>query len=819
MRSYLLKLSTILVIALAILGLTGCKKDKYQYPSQIPTLSNPNGTYLTIGESTITNERIYRRMLANQGLDRFNDWLDEQILSEITIDDEEFTAFKNRLIYGVSDLSEFTGDLEETLTRHTNNMIASGYFTEDARNKYYELEYRRFAFAKTKLLEEIASRDEDEPYFSEATIKSTYNSTYRPTVTTIILSFTSIAEAKKLLQNHGVDIFRTSPLGWYKQESSNLFEEEEVKQLFIDMFNEQYAYKNNGDDILTSGNGYTVEDGKIIFNLTNDINEHVQFVYTYKELSSVSSTIATRVFNELKLGEGFHKSFTTDTFLYLNNFFLALKVAESTVPTLEEVRDKIVDQLVNQTLSEDLIRYHLYVEREKANVQIYDEALESLFVQNYNDTFNAQQITDYKKYNKTTGESKSIVAEITVNGTKKTLTPDEFFNILKNMHGVQTSIDYMNQYIVLSNEAYAKIYNPFTDTIVNQEKYQELFDKNVKKYQDELSKGTFVSIGMPSNYGWSNFLRDYFGIMSDKELLINAALYSEALNLFTKDQYSLDDSDPERSITAQMEKIYQEFFNIKSFSLHAFYDYNLDTVADDPEEWTTEQNEKAEAFLDKVFEQAALSTKKTIKERLTEVVTAYKLAGLDDETWGEFKKAGLRLNITTEGTYTAASTLHENYKSTLKAIWNQLKEEELVGELLDTSANPARVSDYYKTTTGLNRAVILNSKDAVYIDSSPENLKIYPDEDLIELYTVYKKPDEEKTNEELNMRKPTPKELEAIDTYYLPAIKTLEAASRIDKILVSIRAQMISDNLLKFASEIDNQNYQTLLEAYQALNK
>ena len=171
----------------------------------------------------------------------------------------------------------------------------------------------------------------------------------------------------------------------------------------------------------------------------------------------------------------------------------------------------------------------------------------------------------------------------------------------------------MNQYIVLSNEAYAKIYNPFTDTIVNQEKYQELFDKNVKKYQDELSKGTFVSIGMPSNYGWSNFLRDYFGIMSDKELLINAALYSEALNLFTKDQYSLDDSDPERSITAQMEKIYQEFFNIKSFSLHAFYDYNLDTVADDPEEWTTEQNEKAEAFLDKVFKQAALSTKKTIK--------------------------------------------------------------------------------------------------------------------------------------------------------------------------------------------------------------
>lgn len=819
MRSYLLKLTTILVIALAILGLTGCKKDKYQYPSQIPTLSDPNGVYLTIGETKVTNERLYRRMKINHGLDRLNDWIDEQILADIEINQDEFAAFKNRLIYGVSNLNEYTGNQEETLTRHINNLITSGYFTEEARNRYYELEYRRFAFAKAKLLEEIAARPEDEPYFSESTITSNYNNTYRPTVSVILLAFASSAEAKKLLSQYNVDINRISPLGWYKTNTDVLFTEEEVKQIFIDMFNNQYAYKNNGADILVPGTGYTVEDGKIVFNLTNSINENVKFVYTYKELSQVSSTIANMVFNTLKLGEGFHKSFTTGPILYLSNFFMALKVSESTVPPLEEVRDKVVDDLVNQTLTADKIKYYLYVEREKANVQIYDEGLESLFAEYYDEAFTNQQITDYKKYVKTTGESNSNVAEITVKGNKKTLSADEFFTRMKNMHGISTSIDYMNHYIVLSNPKYAKIYNPLTDTIIDQEKYQELYTKNVQKYKDELAKGTFVTIGMPANYGWENFLRDYFGVMSDQELMIYYALYSEGLSLFTKDQYSFDDEDPERSVTAQMEKIFQEFFNVETFAVAAYYDYDLNTVADDPEKWTTEQADNADAFLDKVFEQAALSTKKTIKERLTEVSDAYKLASLDDAVWGDYKKLGLRLNITTESTYTASSTLHENMKTALKGIWDQLKEEKLVGKVLDTTTNPARISDSFKTTTGLNRAVVIASKNAVYINDSDNSQVIYPDAELIRIYEIYKKPDEEKTNEELNERKPSSNELKAIDTYYTPAIKALEASSRIDKILVSIRAQMIAENKLIFASETDKQNYQALLDAYAALNK
>ena len=93
MRSYLLKLTTILVIALAILGLTGCKRINTNILPKF-TLSDPNGVYLTIGETKVTNERLYRRMKINHGLDRLNDWIDEQILADIEINQDEFAAFK-----------------------------------------------------------------------------------------------------------------------------------------------------------------------------------------------------------------------------------------------------------------------------------------------------------------------------------------------------------------------------------------------------------------------------------------------------------------------------------------------------------------------------------------------------------------------------------------------------------------------------------------------------------------------------------------------------------------------------------------------------
>lgn len=817
MRKNLLKLSTFLVVVLLVFGLAGCNKDKYKYPSQTPTISNPSSAYLTIGNTTITNERLYRRTLVNFGLERFNDWLDSQILANIEIDQAEFTAFKNRLIYGVSDLADFTGDKEETLTRYTNNMIAAGYFDEAARNAYHELEYRRFAFAKSKLIAEIEARDEDKPYFSEATYEAFYNNTYKPTVSVILLTFNSDAEARKLMSKYGVDVNRITPLGWTDKTNGKEFTETEIKQIFINMYNDIYGYYNDYDEILYPGHGYTETDGAINFDLTNNLNEYSKFVFTYKELSNISATIANKVFSGLTLDGGFHKSYTTAPILYLSNFFMALKVKEVPAPSLEEVRDEIFEELLIQTLSQDLINYHLYVEREKANIQIYDEALESLFVQTYNDTFTARNITDYKKYVKTTGESNSIVAEITVNGTKKTLSADQFFTTLKDMHGVTTSIDYMHQYILLSDSKYAKIYNPVSDTIIDQAKYQSLFDKEVKRYKDELEKGTFASIGMPKNYGWNNFLRDYLGLMDEKELLINAALYTEALNLFTKDQYTYENADPEKSIKAQMEKIYNEFFNVTAFSVAAFYDYDLNASADDPEKWTEAQTLKAQELLDLVFEEAVKSTKTTMQEKLTEVINNYKVAGHNDATWGEFKLAGLKLNIATKGTYTASSTLHANYKTTLKEIWDQLKAEELVGKVLDTKSNPARISDSFKTTSGLNKAVVLETKNATYISESSNPPIIYPTEELIEKYLVYKKPDEEKTNEELNMPKPTTKEITAIETYYLTAIKNLESSKRIDAALVALRAQLMSEQKITFANANDTSKYQAFMDAYQAL--
>ena len=73
-RNFKTLLSLIIVLA-AMFVLTGC--DKFKYPTEIPTISNPDGVYLNIGDYKVSNEQIYYRTLVNYGVDTLNDLIDD----------------------------------------------------------------------------------------------------------------------------------------------------------------------------------------------------------------------------------------------------------------------------------------------------------------------------------------------------------------------------------------------------------------------------------------------------------------------------------------------------------------------------------------------------------------------------------------------------------------------------------------------------------------------------------------------------------------------------------------------------------------------
>lgn len=813
MKRSFVKLSTFIIAIITIVFLASCGKG-YKYPSVIPTLTNKDGIYLTLDNYKITNEQLYRRLIVNNGLDTFNDWLDKILLADIEIDDAKFLEIKNQTIYGVKKLTDYTGNQEETLKKFKDNMKFSGIFTDEELDDYFRLQYRRQAYAKEQLLKAINEYKEDEPYFSDDVYQSYYKNNYRPSVTTILLTFNSESEAMGLLRNSNPDI--NISLGW-KDINGLPFSSKEVKRIFIDVYNKLNKVRNNNEDVLNEGTDYTVTDTDIVFNLTN--KENFNFTYTFQELSKVSSTIANKVFNDLKHQE-LSKSYTYAPLTYSSgNYYLALKVNATEVKPFEEVKDEIFDLLVEQGLTNDVVERYLYENRVKYNLEIFDEALESAFDLSYKNIFQNLQISKYDDFVRTKNESSKNVASFKVKDTDYILTADQYFNLLSYRFGVQTTVTYMNQHLILTNKTYNPIYNPETGEVYDKAKYKDLYKKEVQVYKDELAKGTFASVGIPSNYGWTNFLRDYIGVLTEADLLANSSLYTDALNKFTKEASKtigdIDTTD-ENTVFFQMKKIFEEFFSASVFTIAIYNDFDLNGVADKEENYTEEQKALITDLFEKIMLEANNVTADTFFEKVNKVVKDYKISDFETGTWSIYKQAGLKVIVTTKTSYTSTSSLNDALKAEIKSLWDKVKAEGNIGKTLDKDDLHKVSENEFYATNGFTKVVMLSTTDATYINKNTPT--IYPSEEIIKNYLITQKPDEEKTNEELKVSLSS-SEKNAINAYYLPAVKVLESSTKIDLRLINLREQMLNDAFFKFNNNDDLARYFELVTIIKAETK
>lgn len=810
MKRSFIKLSTFIITIITIVFLVSCGKG-YKYPSVIPTLTNKDQAYLTLDNYKITNEQIYRRLIVNNGLDTFNDWLDEILLADIEINETKLEEIKNQTIFGVKNLADFSGNQEETLTKFKNNMKFSGIFTDDELDAYFRLQYRRNQFAKQQLEKDIAEYDDDEPYFSEDVYEAYYKTNYRPTVTTIILTFNSENEALDLLKHIESEI--NIHLGW-KDINGIPYNAKKVKNIFIEIYNNQHFVNNNNQNVLIEGVDYTKTSDDINFNLTN--NDKYKFIYTYQELSKISSTIANKVFNDLD-HKVLNKSYNYAPLTYSNNiYYLALKIDSTEVQPLDEVRSEIYNALVEQGLTNDVVNRYLYENRAKTNLEIFDEALETTFDLSYKTVHQNLQITAYEAFNRTKAESSKNVASLKFNNTDYHLTADKFFEILTYRFGAQTSVTYMNQHLILTNKDYNSIFNPETGEIFNSAKYEELYKKEVQVYKDELAKGTFASVGIPSNYGWENFLRDYIGVISEADLLANSSLYTDALSKFTKEaskNIGTIDSTDEDTVYYQMKKIYEEFFSAGIFTISVYTDFDLNGIADKEEDYSDDQKALINEFFNKIISEAEKNDLDTLFEKINKVVKEYKISSFNDIKWSEYKKAGLRISISTKTTYTSSSSLNDALKTEIKALWDKIKAEGNIGKSLDKDDLQTISENEFYTPNGYTKVVVLSTTDATYVNKT-SNI-IFPTSDIIRDYLITQKPDEEKTNEELKVSLTTA-EKNAINAYYLPATKVLESSSKTDLRLIHNRNQMITNNKLTFSNSNDLARYQELVAIAKA---
>lgn len=445
------------------------------------------------------------------------------------------------------------------------------------------------------------------------------------------------------------------------------------------------------------------------FDLTNDLaNGHAQFVWQANDETDLGGFLSSSS-TELELSEDpaeFYESYTVKTETVGEYYCLMIKLTESEAPTLENVKEEIIEKMTEELYSTDTtddayLTEMIYVRRKESNLKIYDKFIEALYEYDYN-TFYSSTLseTDYDEFKKTKKTKTDVVA--TIDGL--TITPDDLFKALEDKYGATYIKSFIDNYFIINSE-FNTYYNPWNEDVYDKDYVKSLLKSDIKSFKQnfELDYFTYSYLSyygfipnFPASYGWKDFIYDYFGAKSEEELLINknygGTIYTDILTDYRESLYTFED------IQKAMEEAKNDAYNVDVMNLIISVDYNLDGEPDTKivesnkediteENWSSEQialvEELAELIMTRYNEVLATGT---VSEKLTEVVTVYNNAKYEvvenpttlEEAFGKYKLAGLQISFEKSANYTQASSLVEEFVDAMKEIWQYADQNGLV---------------------------------------------------------------------------------------------------------------------------------------------
>lgn len=558
------------------------------------------------------------------------------------------------------------------------------------------------------------------------------------------------------------------------------------------------------------------------YTLNNDLaNGYAQLVWEVSDDSSFAKYL-TSSSTELTISDEateFYKSYSVVGKEVGDYYCLFIKLAETEEPKYEDSKQAVIDAMVEDLYGNDKsetagLEEMCYIRRQEAGLKIYDKFIEAIYEYNY-EYFYSTTLgeTEYPEFKLSKKTKSKVVAS--VDGYE--ITADDFFKILEEKFGATYVKSYIDEYLLINSD-FNTYYNPWKK--VEDKKYVKSLlksDINSFKQNFELDYFTYSYLSMygfipnfPASYGWKNFIHDYFGAESEKELLISknygGTIYSDVLEAYTDSLYDYN------KVKAEMEKSLTDFYKVDVMNLIISVDYDFDGEPDTKivpsnEETTTEEN-WTEEQIGLVQELAALIMENyhdvlatgTLSDKLAEVVNVYNNAPYQDsasttleEKFGKYKLAGLCISFEKTTTYDHNSSLVEEFLDAMVEIWKYAKDNGLVYD--DKAAkensnytNPIVDPIKYNVTNEEGNYAFATSYGyhvvAVEKAYQPTDL---PTEDEIKLYEAANKLTEAKTNLEsakTNMESATGNETAVAS--YKEQIKKYEA--EIEKYTEEVKA-------------------------------
>ncbi len=397
-------------------------------------------------------------------------------------------------------------------------------------------------------------------YFTEGNYETILNREYAPDVKAVVVTFDSDAEAKALLNKYGINVNKLNGQNWAYANDGAILTEEQVKEVFVGLVND------------TKNTSYTT------------IDEAAE-TKSYKDWSKFNSTITTKLYALTalnRLGDGteetegktYHNSYTLLPTSFGSRFYLAMVLEKGADTELESVKAEIKEELINNQVTANLIkRYAFEAALKEGKLHIYDEGLENNFVSNYNSIYANLNVADYDEYTRTKGTSNENVASFEFKGETHTLSADDMFKTMLKTKGDNLAIEYLDAYTVLSH---SKIVNIATGEVTNKDKYNDIYKSEIKAIKADFNDNKFKNDGYPKSYGWANYLKDYYGLTSEFDLITDedGKIYAEALDNYKKTLWT------DEMVTAEAKRIFDEYFRTTIYSVSAWIDADDNGSAD-----------------------------------------------------------------------------------------------------------------------------------------------------------------------------------------------------------------------------------------------
>jgi len=658
----------------------------------IPQLTNPDGLFYQTEDFDITYRDLYNSLKINDGLNQLLAMIDTDLLQDyiVAVTQEQIDTKRDKLTYGTDDPEDIESFGEERRLEYQQNFNESLYlmgYTDDI-DDYIRLVLAREHYATDLMLSEDSV--DETWHVGPKQVAKYYDVTYQKDIQSLKIKFLSENDAASVIRSLNL-VTRTGQLMLYtgtkplaevpsfelNDTNTETLNDEQLLSYFIQMYNIVYQdIKTELSETATAEELINNPDlNQVYKDIKNFNNSLANFMFltlgNYEDFTSETDEVPYHTYRP----EKFYSGRDTAYYMILNltgTEKADVKDFDGTKAELieligEEKYSEIEKEIITNNLSSQTFVTRRIAElRREHEFVIYDYYL----------------TIDYKSIDTRYEEHEEGSLTILASYDDKIITPDQLLTYALNRNAAMYLI-YSAQYKAVMARHYENVYCLNTSSC--EYDYRQNESAKMLEHITEFNnlKAQFESSMYSTYYTFEDYLYLAYGVKNEAEMIQNYYVKATLQPVYIFDQIIKNDYAVLNDILELMEPYYENYFSLKAKHILIYLDRDEDGSPDNYANFyegledTTEYDTKLAAFELAIRDYLEIDDK-----TMATLVSDYKLASRNDETWGEFKRYGFFLlteNLSNTGSLTYTSTINkyeESFVDALIAIYQDYNLEE-----------------------------------------------------------------------------------------------------------------------------------------------